>query len=1320
MSKLFISYRRSDSADATGRLYDRLKSQFGDENIFLDIHTNPFGVDFRQCIRDAVNQCEVLLAVIGDHWLDARYADGAQQGSRRLDDPQDYVRIEIESALARGIPVVPLLVGTAAMPTEEDLPDCLKELAFRHAAEARAGPYFDDHVDRLIRGLDKLLERNRDLRGRVETARGIASSNPKMALRTARDVLELVVRDVYEWRLHEPPGKRPLESLIQRLESEEGLAGRFDATALLDKLSAHSTAHWGETMAPADVDQSLAQLTDIVNWYIEVVQPDALGQSPAKRAKPSPTTTKPAGPSHPAEVESRIVPKGLRSFDEHDSDFFLQLLPGPRDKDGLPESIRFWKHRIESRDDPGFTVGVIYGPSGSGKSSLVKAGLLPRLAKRVVPVYVEATPAETEARIQSGLRKKLPGLGTRLDLTGTIAALRRGRGLSPDQKVVLVVDQFEQWLDARRGEQETELARALRQCDGDRVQCVVMVRDDFGVSLNRFMGDLRIEILQGRNAAFVDLFDLIHARNVLIEFGRAFGRLPESDEALIKAHETFLTHAIEELAEDSRVISIRLAMFAEMVKSKPWVAATLKAVGGTQGVGLTFLEETFRSPALGAHQKAGRTVLKALLPESGSKIKGNVRSREELLQASGYAKRPEKLDALLRILDREPRLIKTTEGEEKDELERMNDEAGRTNNDTGTGSDASLSLHPAPGADRSAPGGSPATLPTSGLEPTPPLGGPRFQLTHDYLVPSLRDWLTRKQRETRRGRAELLLAERAAFWIGKRENRQLPTALEWAGIRALTKRRDWTETERRMMMRAGRVHGERALVVAGLLSATALLVLGITLRNYDATQQRVAEGLVDRLFAAKIAHVPEIVKLMREYRQWVDPLLRQVVERSTASDGSPIRLRASLALLEVDDGQVGYLSVRLPEADADEMLVLRDALKRQQTAVTTMLWPAFESYSPGDMRLLPAASALALYDPQNARWAGVANKTAEALVQVNSDSLPTWRDALKPVKDKLADPLAAIFRDQSRTETTHSQATNILTAYARDKPNLIASVPKLVANVLMDSADPKAYAALVPVAQRQREDTLPLFQAEVRKQATDQRNNASLDPASPAVGEQEAKDRLAQRRARAAIALIHMGRAEEVWPLLRHGPDPRLRSFIINSLNPLGADPRIVAAESVRRGSSEPAAIADPGRPSVPQRAGSGDPRPKEYRRLRGHETSANRRRTRSTHAARNQPPRRWTPFFSTPKSRSAALSSSHWEPSTPTLSRAATESRSLSGCSSSTKTTPTQAFTARPSGRCGGGTSKPSSRPPMPNCPASRIGATAAGSSTARGRRLP
>src|SRR5206468_10595718 len=113
----------------------------------------------------------------------------------------------------------------------------------------------------------------------------------------------------------------------------------------------------------------------------------------------------------------KIVPKGLRSFDAHDADFFLELIPGPRDRDGLSDNIRFWKARIEETDaDNTFAVGLIYGPSGCGKSSLVKAGLLPRLSDDVIAVYVEATAQETEARLLNGLRKRCPALPAHLGL----------------------------------------------------------------------------------------------------------------------------------------------------------------------------------------------------------------------------------------------------------------------------------------------------------------------------------------------------------------------------------------------------------------------------------------------------------------------------------------------------------------------------------------------------------------------------------------------------------------------------------------------------------------------------------------------------------------------------------------------------------------------------------------------------------------------------------------------------------------------------------------------------------------------------------------
>src|SRR5213595_1408766 len=125
MPKIFISYRREDSEHIAGRLHDRLNTYFGRDAVFMDIDTIPFGVDFRKHLDEAVGQCDILLAVIGEGWLEVRHKDGPRLGQRRLDDATDFVRIEIGSALARGIPVIPVLVGKAVMPGEQELPEGL-------------------------------------------------------------------------------------------------------------------------------------------------------------------------------------------------------------------------------------------------------------------------------------------------------------------------------------------------------------------------------------------------------------------------------------------------------------------------------------------------------------------------------------------------------------------------------------------------------------------------------------------------------------------------------------------------------------------------------------------------------------------------------------------------------------------------------------------------------------------------------------------------------------------------------------------------------------------------------------------------------------------------------------------------------------------------------------------------------------------------------------------------------------------------------------------------------------------------------------------
>jgi serine/threonine protein kinase len=289
---------------------------------------------------------------------------------------------------------------------------------------------------------------------------------------------------------------------------------------------------------------------------------------------PAPTSVALGSPSDSQPI--KIVPKGLRSFDAHDADFFLELLPGPRDRDGLPDSLRFWKTRIEETDpDNTFSVGLIYGPSGCGKSSLVKAGLLPRLSEDVIPVYIEATPDETEARLLHGLRKRCPALEDNLSLKESLAGLRRGQGIPVGKKVLIVIDQFEQWLHAKKEEENTDLVQALRQCDGGRVQCIVMVRDDFWMAATRFMRELEIRLLEAHNSAAVDLFPIRHAEKVLTAFGRAFGTLPDNLSDVSKEQKSFITQSVASLAEEGKVICVRLALLGARRGSRRLVAVLL-------------------------------------------------------------------------------------------------------------------------------------------------------------------------------------------------------------------------------------------------------------------------------------------------------------------------------------------------------------------------------------------------------------------------------------------------------------------------------------------------------------------------------------------------------------------------------------------------------------------------------------------------------------------------------------------------------------------------------------------------------------------------
>jgi eukaryotic-like serine/threonine-protein kinase len=783
----------------------------------------------------------------------------------------------------------------------------------------------------------------------------------------------------------------------------------------------------------------------------------AASSTPPIPAGPAPNA--PRGASAEALHSVRVVPKGLRSFDAADTDFFLELVPGPRDREGMPESLRFWKTRIEETDaDRTFPVGLIFGPSGCGKSSLVKAGLVPRLAARVTTLYVEATADETEARLLRGLHKAFPELATGHGLAPAVAALRRGAGPGQGQKVLIVLDQFEQWLHARRGRENTELVQALRHCDGGRVQCVLLVRDDFWMAATRCLRELEVHLVEGENSAAVDLFDPRHAKKVLALFGRAFGSLPGSSVAMTPDQVRFLDQAVEGLSVDGKVIPVRLAVFADMVKAREWVPETLRAVGGPEGVGEAFLEQAFCTsdspPGHRVHQAAARAVLKALLPEQGSHIRGALRSHAELQKASGYVGQPQEFDDLLRILDRKLRLVSPSDqGGSDTASSRMRVEARSS----------------------------------------------CYQLTHDYLVPSVRAWLNRKQKESMKGRTELSLAERAELWNGRPEGRHLPSCWEWAWIRLLTRPGDWNTTQRKMMRQADRHHALRGAVLAAV---TGLVAWGAM----DYTGRLEAQSLQARLLSAAPAELSGVLKDMRPHRR-LEPLLREARARAESEQDAEKLLRLSLALIPWDPGQGAYLYRRLFDVDPQEFITVRAALEPFKDEYVASLWAELADGTGEAGSRFRAASALAGFAPDDPQWEGHAAFVASRLAAEDPLMLVYWKDALLPAGDRLLPALADLLEDYKGGENRRRKLTELYRDFAGGRE--------------------VAFVAL-----------------EERLSAIDGRASKGVAPA--------------KRKANVAAALLALRRGDRVWPLLKHSEDPTVRSYLIERIAPPGIDTRIL------------------------------------------------------------------------------------------------------------------------------------------------------------------
>jgi eukaryotic-like serine/threonine-protein kinase len=686
-----------------------------------------------------------------------------------------------------------------------------------------------------------------------------------------------------------------------------------------------------------------------------------------------------------------VVPHGLRSFDESDADFFLHLLPGARDREGIPECVRFWKRRIESVD-PGesFRVGVLLGPSGSGKSSLLRAGIVPLLDERIQVIVVDAGPAGLEERLRRRLARELTAEDSEALSLHDLAVRIRKRGLAAGKsKLLIVIDQFEQWLNLNEGREHTPLAEALRQCDGVTLQAMLLARDDFTIPIARFLEELEEPLLQNRNFAAIDRFSAEHAAKVLEAFGRAYRAWPHEP---TRENRRFIDQAVAELGRGGAVVPVQLAALAEIIKERPWTEATLRQLGGVQGVAVQFLEQRLVGerghPEIRLQLPVVRRLLHAFLPGDSENIRGPAKTRAELLHTLGDAITPERLDKLLQLLDVEVRLITPVRGGSSDSSH----------------SDNSSQREPA------------------------------YQLTHDYLVSAIRAWLSANERGTRSGRARWRLRELAESWNAHPEPQRLPTLLEWATIRGLTRPGEWSPAEQRMMNATSRRISIRAGIVALSLLIASVLA-------WQTARFQAAQALYARLLAADTSEVPAIVAELLRYDGWTLSRVRQNENlRSASEPAGPAAFRRTLhrqlALAPKDAGAAQFVVDHLDQVEPKHLSAVVSLLVPQRAAVSPGLWRRLQSQTPDSAdEELPAACVLAALGDRDPAWREVAPRIVRRLIAGRPALLPDWLRHLGEQRAVLVPELLKLLEGNAAlTPSERNQVFESLAVLAQDDP----------------------------------------------------------------------------------------------------------------------------------------------------------------------------------------------------------------------------------------------------------------------------------------------
>jgi formylglycine-generating enzyme required for sulfatase activity len=563
-------------------------------------------------------------------------------------------------------------------------------------------------------------------------------------------------------------------------------------------------------------------------------------------------------------------------------------------------------------------------------------------------------------------------------------------------------------------------------------------------------------------------------------YGIAYSKLPEAPNSWSREQEGFIEKAVLGLSQDQKVISVQIAIFADMMRNRDWSTSALREVGGIEGVGVTFLEEMFGSRhapiAHRKHKKAVQGTLAALLPAIGTDIKGSMQSAEALQAAAGYQDKPREFNELIDILDKNLRLITPVDKEIEEE------------------------------------------------KPT----FKSYQLAHDYMVKPLRQWLTQKQKETREGRARLILADRAAAWSVKEESKQLPTLIEWLQIRRFTEPTKWKAGEESVMREADRYHITRTFVATTFALGLVLAGLGIKVWNDQRLMDRDASNIVRTIEAADFAKLADELKKLSAIRAVVDPKLKATLELTKPD--SEERLKFSLALLPSDPGQVDFLVKKLQSAQASQVQLIIDQLRPHREKILESLWLAIEGDNKSSW--LPVASALADYDPKNQRWLGVTAKVTDSMVR---DPLRAskWIELLRPAATQLNPELTRIYNatpDTLRSQAQIDLAAEILQMYAADDFSLL--------HELILSGESGQFVKLFDEYEVFREKAVTQLRIDVAKEFV-------ADSKESREEVEQSRLQWIARQANAAVALMRLEDTQPVYQFLTVDNDPDALSQFI-------------------------------------------------------------------------------------------------------------------------------------------------------------------------------